>query len=383
MKARRSKMALALLVAFPLAACGGSAGGDNSSSNDGEFNAEEFFAGKTIRVVATHSAGGGTDIFARFVAPKLAEAIPGKPRITVTNEEGLGGAGTIFDAGEDDLVLGVTSQASTTYTLVLDPANTIDPTKVQVIGGVGGDPRGLIMHTDVADAYGDDWTAANGSSGPSFKWAQVIGSPTDIVSDSYMASWLCSSLDWPCEMASVASDDSQDLALMVKRGELNAVIGTEIGLLRDYTAELDAGQSKIAFTFAPDPATTLEPPSYVTATDITDGLTPELVEEFERIYPAITTGGLGRHFWAGPDMGKEVLEVLRTAYTKALSDPATVEEMARALAGGGDGAKVTYSVSPVDGADAQQKFDENAQKFVDNLDYYTEKQKEYYDRYWK
>jgi hypothetical protein len=235
----------------------------------------------------------------------------------------------------------------------------------------------------VAEAFGEDWSLASGASGPTFKFAQVIGSPTDIVSDAYMQSWLCDTLDWPCDMASVASDDSQDLALMVKRGELNGVIGTEIGLLRDYTTELESGDSKILFTFAPDEATTLVPPDYVTATDVTDGLTPEQIEEFEKIYPAVTTGGLGRHFWAGPDMGEEVLEVLRTAYFEALNDPEVMADMATAVSGGEDAASgVTYEISPVEGAEAQTLFDDNAQKFVDNLDFYTERQQYYYDEFW-
>ena len=53
--------------------------------------ASNYYAGKTITLVAGSSAGGGTDTIVRLVQRHLPRFIPGKPNIIVQNEEGAGG----------------------------------------------------------------------------------------------------------------------------------------------------------------------------------------------------------------------------------------------------------------------------------------------------
>lgn len=55
----------------------------------------EFFRGKTIRLVVGTSAGGAMDEWARFLAPHLSRNIPGAPEIVVQN---MPGAGTVIAA---------------------------------------------------------------------------------------------------------------------------------------------------------------------------------------------------------------------------------------------------------------------------------------------
>ena len=52
---------------------------------------KSFFEGKTITLFAGSSAGGGTDIAARFIARYLERHIPGKPNLLVVNKPGAGG----------------------------------------------------------------------------------------------------------------------------------------------------------------------------------------------------------------------------------------------------------------------------------------------------
>ena len=53
-------------------------------------NAQEFFKGKTIRLVVGNSAGGAMDDWGRFVAQYLGKHIPGNPDIVVQNMPGAG-----------------------------------------------------------------------------------------------------------------------------------------------------------------------------------------------------------------------------------------------------------------------------------------------------
>jgi tripartite-type tricarboxylate transporter receptor subunit TctC len=72
------------------------AGGSNGST-DG--------VPSSITLKVPYSAGGGTDTWARFVAPYLQESLPGNPRVTVENVEGgesVTGSNEYFRTAPDD-----------------------------------------------------------------------------------------------------------------------------------------------------------------------------------------------------------------------------------------------------------------------------------------
>lgn len=48
------------------------------------------FSGKRVEIVVPYEAGGGTDLYARFLAPLISANLPGKPTVIVTNIEGAG-----------------------------------------------------------------------------------------------------------------------------------------------------------------------------------------------------------------------------------------------------------------------------------------------------
>jgi hypothetical protein len=378
------RTAIALLGAAALAACGtdsGSGGGGGTSAEAGGFNAEQFFRGKTIEMIVTHSAGGGSDLFGRFIADHLADTIPGKPRVTVTNDSGIGGISNAFNAPADALVIGVSSQGSVLYTTVLDPEANIDPSKVQMIGATGGDPRALALFTDAATSY-DPLSKAANATAPRLKFAYTVGSPVDLVSDPFFASWLCETLKAPCQMLSVADDDSTDLNLMVQRGEINTQLGTLITMIRDYNAQLSDGSVKIGAEFAQDENTIVKPPAGVALPDIVDVIPAEAKPDYERILPIVGGGDVGKNLWAGPGVSADVVDTLRTAYADLVKDPAVVDELQTVMSGGETGGG-EYTVSPVNGEEAQSNYETAAKSFQDNLSYYKELQTQYYDKYWK
>ena len=55
-----------------------------------EVSAQEFFRGKTIRVIVGFAAGGGFDIYSRAIARHMGKHIPGIPTIIVENMTGAG-----------------------------------------------------------------------------------------------------------------------------------------------------------------------------------------------------------------------------------------------------------------------------------------------------
>ena len=68
-------LAVALLVSFETASAA---------------SADDFYKGKTIRIVVGFSAGGGFDTYARAIARHISKHIPGQPAIVVENMTGAG-----------------------------------------------------------------------------------------------------------------------------------------------------------------------------------------------------------------------------------------------------------------------------------------------------
>jgi tripartite-type tricarboxylate transporter receptor subunit TctC len=66
---------------------------------------EDFYKGKTVRIIVGYAAGGGFDTYARLVARHMGKYIPGTPNIIVENQEGAGSliaANQVYNQGAKD-----------------------------------------------------------------------------------------------------------------------------------------------------------------------------------------------------------------------------------------------------------------------------------------
>lgn len=91
--------------------------------------ADDFYKGKTLTIVVGFTAGGGYDVYARAVARRLADHIPGHPAIIVQN---MPGAGSLVAARSLD----VTQPKDGTVMVVFNPGlitqSIVQPDKVQL-----------------------------------------------------------------------------------------------------------------------------------------------------------------------------------------------------------------------------------------------------------
>src|ERR671923_166903 len=70
---------------------------------------DNFYKGKTIRLIVAFSAGGGYDAYSRTIGRHLGKHIPGNPAIVVENMTGAGGiihANFMYQAKPDGLIIG-------------------------------------------------------------------------------------------------------------------------------------------------------------------------------------------------------------------------------------------------------------------------------------
>jgi hypothetical protein len=382
MKARKVFRATCVAGAVLLAvtACGGGSS-TSTSTGSGEFNAAEYFAGKTIRVIVNTDPGTGTDLYARFIADPMAKAIPGNPRISVTNVDGLGGTANIYNAPEADLIVGVGSRSSQIYTTASDPAAQHDPTKIRIVGGIQGDSRAWTGFNPIANDY-KSLTDATGKTTPALRMPGAVGSPTEIESDLFLYPWVCEKLQLPCEYVKVAQDTSTDVAIMAERGEVNTLGGRTITQIRDFQDAIKDGKARILFEYATN-ENVLKSPDGSAIPDITTLLPADAKAEYEEILPIISSGKVGNPFWVGPSMPDGALAALRDAFAKVMSDQTVVDRLAKIQSGTEEGEDTDYKVIPITGDAAQAGFDESVQTFQKNSGLYTDLQNRFWEKYWR
>ena len=99
-------------VACGLGVCLSAAAGSVSLGQ----STEEFFRGKTIRVVVGSAAGGGYDVYARATTRVMSRHLPGNPGFVIQNMPGGGGllaANYLFNiAGQQGLEIGMVERGS-------------------------------------------------------------------------------------------------------------------------------------------------------------------------------------------------------------------------------------------------------------------------------
>ncbi len=383
MRTRRALQILgAVLATAAVALTGCSAAGESTSAAPGEFDAASYFKGRNIRVIVSHSAGGGTDLAARDFAASLGSLLPGNPRVSVTNDSGMGGINNAYSAPEKDLVIGVTSLGANLFQPLLDPANTYDPKGVKVIAAVTPEPRGALVAGEFAKTY-PKLTDATGKTGAPVRFAAVVGGPADVISEAFIAPWVCEQLSLPCTMVAVAGDSSSDTELMLQRGEINSNF-TAIGAIsRSHNQILTDHSGYVAFSYE-DQDTKISYPDGVTpAPKLVDILPQSSLDQWKLIQPLVTGGGLGKTFWMGPSARPEVVDAMRKAWTDFTADKDLYEKFDKIQTGAVAPGAITFTSAPIQGADAQKLYDASTDTFMSNKDTYATLQSQLYDKYWK
>ena len=114
----------------------------------GAGNAQEFFAGKTLSIIAGFPPGGGVDGEMRVLTRYFAKYIPGNPVIVSRNMQGAGGiilANHLYNvAAPDALTLGMPGRSGFLLSNVVPQKGiNYDLTKFSYVGGAGSAANAL------------------------------------------------------------------------------------------------------------------------------------------------------------------------------------------------------------------------------------------------
>jgi tripartite-type tricarboxylate transporter receptor subunit TctC len=129
----------------------GAAGLGAASLLPGAAQAQDF-AGRTIEYVIPFAEAGGSDVWARFMAPYISKHLPGRPNVIVRNVPGGGsitGTNSFFQRARPDGLSFIGTSGSTQFPYLLgDPRVRYDFTKmipflVSPTGGVVYVPKSL------------------------------------------------------------------------------------------------------------------------------------------------------------------------------------------------------------------------------------------------
>lgn len=115
--------------------------------------ADDYYAGKMIRIVVSYSAGGTFDITSRIYAKYLSKYIPGNPSIIVQNMPGAGGnitANYVFNVAKPDgLTIGNIHANRALAQALKEPGVHFDVTRFEWIGSVSSGPSVLTIRADL------------------------------------------------------------------------------------------------------------------------------------------------------------------------------------------------------------------------------------------
>jgi tripartite-type tricarboxylate transporter receptor subunit TctC len=280
----------------------------------------EFYQGKAVRIVVGNSVGGAMDDWARFVALYLGKHIAGAPTIVVQN---MPGAGTIIAANyvyniakPDGLTLGLVNPAVYIDQLLSATEVKFDWPKFSFIGSPERIDQVLFMRADgpyktledIRKAAEPPRCAAQARTTPSYFFPKLIeeglGLKVNIV-------------------AGYGGGGEMNLAIEkgeahCRTGTVSAYVGREptrtwikSGFVR---ALVQSGATR--YPKLPETPTIYELLESYKASDTAKRVTKVM----------LSSGDLGRPFFAPPGTPADRVKILRAAFSKTMNDPELLAE---------------------------------------------------------
>ena len=113
---------------------------------------EQFYSGKTIRMIVGASAGGGNDTYARLVSRRLSKYIPGNPAIVIQNLPGAGSnkaaSYIALQAPKDGSAIGAIQPSAVLQPLLSDHKLPHDPSRFIALGSASSGVYLCLVRSD-------------------------------------------------------------------------------------------------------------------------------------------------------------------------------------------------------------------------------------------
>ena len=305
----------------PTTTGGGGGGGQSPTptpTEEPEFDAEEYFSGKTIRLLVGFSPGGGTDTHSRFFGANLGKFIPGNPTIDVSNVTPNVAAQNQVAASPPDGLTWSYNPSPLIQTAEEDAAQFVASEMMMIGAALRYDAVWLINgdmpYETIEDAVGAD--------GPPIIMADSAANPEDLSQNVLPAMLLADWFDIPFEFRQVASTGTAQALLMLERDDHNSLVRSsnlwfQLPLLREGWVR-DGTIRPFASLLLNNgvPPDNAEGP--FDAPNALDMLSAEQREVWDGVIAPLHF--LSRQLHTTPGVPDEVMAVLRQAWQDAMAD---------------------------------------------------------------
>ena len=222
------------------------------------FSAEDYFKGKTIRIMVGFGQGGGTDAQARYMAATWGKFVPGNPRFIVTNLTPVATERNFVWASKPD---GYTIAVEATPGLFdeFEASANFKMDEVSFIGSTSGKDSFWAIWNEALPNYECLASASGGSD--IITTADSVPSARDIGSNTFRVALLADMFDLPVEVKAVATTGTGSQLLMLERGDINSWVSSTVwyqmhlrrkGWVADGILEPFADLSFTGFTLGPN-----------------------------------------------------------------------------------------------------------------------------------
>jgi len=284
-----------------------------------QASAQDFYKGKTIRIVVGGSAGGGYDTYSRTLARHWGKHIPGNPSFVVDN---MPGAGSIISANHvykvskpDGLTLCHPVGGILLQNVLGKPGIEFDGRKFLYVGA----PMQDTLSAGVTKATGitslDQWLANKtpvkfGGIGP--------GTGTDDV-----AKVMRYALGLPIQVIT-GYKGTADIRLAVQSGEMQGLVNSWESFKATWPKEIETGAIQVVLVSTPK-----RHPELPNVPSISEYVKGEEAKKIVQV-AAYDYGATARPYLLPPNTPKDRLQILRKSFAATLKDPDLLTDMQRA-----------------------------------------------------
>jgi tripartite-type tricarboxylate transporter receptor subunit TctC len=295
--------------------------------------AQDFYQGKTIRLVVGYAPGGGYDFYARLVARYMGKHIPGNPAFVVEN---MPGAGSLASANylyklakADGLTVGHFNgslfplQAMGQKEIAFDGAKFLFVGSVAKVEIVCGFPK------------------AGGIDSPE-KWLSAkppprLGGTAPGTGGHDTTRLLHATIGVPIQMV-LGYKSTGDMRLAMERGELNGLCTGWESFKSLWRSQIESGEFVIVLQVLPKAHPDLPKVPLAISYARTDEARQLLKAGAHDI------AAISRPFVLPPNTPKERVQILQKAFTATMNDPGLL----------GDAAKANLDIGPLPGEELER-----------------------------
>ena len=300
--------------------------------------ADDFYKGKTIRVIVGGSAGGGFDIYTRAMARHMGKHIPGNPAMIVEN---MTGAGTLIaakylhsSAKPDGLSFGIFNGALILSGALGNKSIDFDMRELEFLGVPVQDSTVCALRKESGVTNMDQWFAS--------KSPIKLGGLSPGNSTSDVARIIAAALNLPIQLVE-GYKGTNEIRLAADAGELHGACWAWETLRTAWSKAIPAGEVNVVLQVTAKKIPEL--PNVPMSLDLAK------TDEARQLLKAgaIDPAAIVRVYVTTPRTPKDRLQILRAAFAKTLTDPDFIAESKKA----------NLDINPLNG--------EEVKKIVDDL----------------